>query len=128
MTQRTGPRWRLGVAVLAVVLIPAALLLLLQASLACGCSSGVSSPIDGVVVKVEATGLATVQAFTLRPNSGGASIRFTIGPLENATQFPPGHLKEHQASGSAVRVYFVRNGQDFVAYRLEDAPVASSSP
>src|SRR5207247_28880 len=49
------------------------------------------SPVDGIVVAVSATGLTAVQGFTLRPTTGGANLVFTLGPLENATQFAPGH-------------------------------------
>src|SRR2546421_6018334 len=86
------------------------------------------SPVDGIVVAVSATGLTEVQGFTLRPTSGGANLVFSLGPLENATQFAPGHLKEHEATGTPVRVYFV-SGADgkLVVYRLEDAPVPPST-
>jgi hypothetical protein len=93
---------------------------------ACG-PAGPVSPLDGIVTQVDATGLTDVRGFTLRI-AGGALVQFTMGPLENATQFSPGHLKEHQASGSPVRVFFTTNGSTLTVYRLEDAPVSSSSP
>jgi hypothetical protein len=86
------------------------------------------SPVDGVVTLVRATGLTDVQGFSLRPSAGGPNLDFTLGPLENATQFPPGHLKEHQATGTPIRVYFTNAGGKLLVYRLEDAPVSSPVP
>jgi hypothetical protein len=101
------------------------------AIVAVGCSVDVAqpltSPVDGIVTQVQATGLTEVQGFTLRI-AGGKTIQLTLGPLENATQFSPGHLKEHQASGSPVRVFFTASGSTYTVYRLEDAPISSSSP
>jgi hypothetical protein len=96
----------------------------------CGatCACAPPPPVDGVVVEVRATGLTEVQGFTLRPTTGGANLVFTLGPLENATQFPPGHLKEHEATGTPVRVYYTSSNGQLVAYRLEDAPVSSPVP
>lgn len=78
------------------------------------------------MVAVDAAGLANVKGFTLRV-PGGKTIEMTMGTLENATQFAPGHLAEHEATGSPVRVYFVMNGSVPIVYRLEDAPVSPSS-
>jgi len=94
----------------------------------CACSpapSAPASPVDGVVISVDAQGLSSVSGFELRPNVGGPTLHFMLGTLENATQFAPGHLKEHQASGSPIRVYFVPQGSALIVYRLEDAPVPS---
>ena len=49
-------------------------------------------------------------------------MTFKIGTLENGAEFPPGHLAEHLATSSPVRVYFRAEGPDLVVYRLEDAP------
>ena len=49
---------------------------------------------------VESAGLDQVKGFTLRTNDG-ETIAFMLGPLENGDEFPPGHLKEHQAAGCA---------------------------
>ena len=43
-----------------------------------------------------------------------------IGILENGAQFPPGHLAEHMANASPVRVFFRDEGGQLVVYRLED--------
>jgi hypothetical protein len=81
----------------------------------------VQSPVDGVVIEVDAASLTDVRGFTLRTSSGVA-FGFKLGALENATEFSPSHLKEHQATSEPIRVWFrVENG-DRVAYRIEDAP------
>lgn len=85
------------------------------------------SPLDGVIVAVDGTGLSSVTGFTLRLASG-ATIVFELGTLENPTQFPPGHLKEHEATSQPVRVYFVEGPDGPVVYRLEDAPGSSAPP
>ena len=100
--------------------------LAIAALAACGpgtaATPDVQSPVDGIVITVDAASLTDVRGFTLR-TSGGASFEFRLGPLENATSFSPSHLKEHQATSEPIRVWFrVENG-DRVAYRIEDAPV-----
>ena len=84
-------------------------------------SSVPTSPVDGVLLHIDATGLSDVTGFTLRLTSG-REITFRIGTLENGDQFPPGHLAEHLATASPIRVYFRVDGPDLVVYRLEDAP------
>jgi len=76
--------------------------------------------IEGVVVGVRAEGLDDVRGFTLR-TADGTTVDFTLGALENAVQFPPGHLVEHQSTAQAVRVWFRTEGGAKVAIRLEDA-------
>lgn len=84
----------------------------------------VASPVDGVVTSVDAAGLTDVRGFTL--SNGGFSFAFRLGALENATEFPPAHLAEHQATSSPVRVWFRLEGGVRVAYRLEDAGAAAT--
>ena len=79
------------------------------------------SPVDGVPIDIEAEGFTKVDAFTIRTDDG-RQLRFVLGPLENATQFPPTHLAEHLAGSTRIRVFFRPQGADEVAYRLEDAP------
>jgi hypothetical protein len=126
--RRSLGRW---LALFAVVFVPIVVVgFVLFPRPACACTpSFPASPVDGIIVSVNATGLTDVQGFVLRPSGGAAPMTFTLGPLENPTQFPPGHLKAHEATGAPVRVYFTTdaNGQ-FTAYRLEDAPVPSASP
>ncbi|HEV2006236.1 MAG TPA: hypothetical protein VGQ85_06430 [Candidatus Limnocylindrales bacterium] len=78
------------------------------------------------MVHVDSTGLGNVTGFTLRL-PGGATLALTLGTLENATQFAPGHLAEHEATASPVRAWFVASGGVPIVYRLEDASVAASS-
>ena len=80
-----------------------------------------TSPVDGILTDIDSEGLTQVTAFTIRTNDG-QSITFKIGTLENGAEFPPGHLAEHLATSSPVRVYFRAEGPDLVVYRLEDAP------
>ena len=78
------------------------------------------SPVTGVLTHIESQGLSKVTAFTLR-TADGRETRFLIGILENGAQFPPGHLAEHMANASPVRVFFRDDGAgNLVAYRLED--------
>jgi hypothetical protein len=78
------------------------------------------SPVEGIVVDVDSAGLDDVNAFTIRMD-GGRQVTIVMGLLENATEFPPAHLGEHLASGDPVRVWFRAEGDDLVAYRIEDA-------
>ena len=74
----------------------------------------------GVLVKIDSQGLTKVRGFTLRTDAG-AEIAFTIGTLENGAEFPPGHLAEHMATSSPVRVFFRDEAGTLVVYRIEDA-------
>ena len=86
----------------------------------------VTSPVDGVVVSVDAAGLGDVRGFTLRPTNSPFSFGFSLGTLENPTQFPPSHLAEHQATSQPVRVYFRTENGIHTVYRLEDAAPSGS--
>jgi hypothetical protein len=79
------------------------------------------SPVDGQVVKLDSEGLTKVRGFVLRTDDG-QEIAFSIGVLENGAEFPPSHLAEHMATGSAVRISFRDEGGVRVVYRIEDAP------
>lgn len=106
------------------------LLVPIMAIAACGpapvATPDVRSPVDGVVISVDAVSLTDVRGLTLRTSSG-FSFDFTIGDLENATQFSPSHLKEHQATSAPIRVWFQSVNGDRVVYRLEDAPVPAAT-
>ena len=80
-----------------------------------------ATAVDGVIVAVRSEGLDRVNGFDLRTIDQG-TLAFTLGDLENGTEFPPGHLVEHQATAQPVRVWFRTEGGDRVAIRLEDAP------
>jgi hypothetical protein len=75
----------------------------------------------GVVVSVQATGLNSVQGFSIR-TADGRTVDFRLGNLENATAFSPSHLAVHRVSLIPVRVTYVEEGGARVAVRLEDAP------
>jgi hypothetical protein len=76
---------------------------------------------DGVVIGVDSRGLADVRGFTLRTDDA-RTIIFRIDTLDNSTEFPPGHLIEHQATSQRVRVWYRADGDALVAFRIEDAP------
>ena len=80
-----------------------------------------SSPVDGVVVRVDSGGLNAVRSFTLRTNDG-AQLKFDLSQLQNGPEFPPGHLSEHAATATPIRVAFRVDGSTLLATHLEDAP------
>ncbi len=78
------------------------------------------SPVTGVLTHIDSQGLSKVTGFILR-TADGRETKFEIGILENGDQFPPGHLAEHMANTSPVRVFFRDDGSgNLVVYRLED--------
>jgi hypothetical protein len=79
-----------------------------------------ASPVEGVVIEVDARGLSQIRGFALR-TSDGPTLRFRIDGLENPVEFPPAHLSEHRTTSEPVRVFFRVVGGELVAYRLEDA-------
>ena len=89
-------------------------------SVATSPSSPPASPIEGVVTSVESGGLNEVASFDLR-TADGSTWTFEIGELENAAEFPPGHLREHMATSTPVRVTFEVDGDRLLVTRLEDA-------
>jgi hypothetical protein len=104
-----------------------ALLLVAVTIVACGPTGTAStatgapgSPVIGVITAVDSAGLSDVRGFTIRTDDG-RSLTFVLGPLENATEFPPGHLGEHLATSEPVRVFFRLEGASMLAYRIEDA-------
>lgn len=82
---------------------------------------------EGVIVAVESTSIASVTGFTLRV-PGGALVEFELGVLENEAEFPRGHLAEHVASSAPVIVtYRDEGGGRRLAVRIVDAPVPEPS-
>jgi hypothetical protein len=75
----------------------------------------------GIVSSIDSEGLTNVRGFTLL-TPDGRELEFGIGTLENGAQFPPGHLAEHQALASPIRVWYRTEGGSLVAFRLEDSP------
>lgn len=74
----------------------------------------------GVVVGVDSRGLSDVRGFTLR-RPGGELVEFGLRALQNATEFAPSHLAEHQAMADPVRVWWRMEGSERLAIKLEDA-------
>jgi len=79
-----------------------------------------ASPVEGIVTDVTSTGLGQVERFNLRL-ADGTTIVLHVGVLENATEFPPAHLAEHQATSSPIRAWFRDTAEGPTVYRLEDA-------
>ncbi len=73
----------------------------------------------GIIVAIDAASLADVRSFTLR-TTDGKQLTFGLAELQNGTQFPPGHLAEHQATAQPVRVFYRDAGGTLQALRLED--------
>jgi len=84
-----------------------------------------ASPLVGVVTAVDSPSLGKVNAFDLRLGDG-TIVSLKVGALENATEFSPSHLSEHQATSVPVRAFYrLENGVP-VVYRLEDASAVST--
>jgi hypothetical protein len=81
-----------------------------------------TTPVVGVVVAVDSGGLTDVRSFTLRTTDGSRLMVFGLTALENGVEFPPGHLAEHQLTGSSVKVWYRPGDDPLLAIRLEDAP------
>jgi hypothetical protein len=80
-----------------------------------------TTAVVGVIVAVDSQGLGDVRGFTLR-ETGGKLQDFDLRDYESGSEFPPGHLAEHQATASPVRVWYREEGGVRLAIRLEDAP------
>lgn len=119
MDRRTRNLFALVLVVVAAVTAGAALLLSDTSRLDPDGPTGTAS-IDGVIVSIDSAGLGDVRGFTLR-QAGGETIDLRLGELENPTEFPPGHLAEHQATAEPVRVWYRLEGEERFAIRLEDA-------
>ena len=111
----TGPR---RLAILAAIVVAVVIFAAVAAIVLGGPGRRVET---GVVVGVEATGLTSVQGFSIR-TADGRTVDFRIGTLENGATFPPGHLGEHRVTLVPIRVTYVDQDGMHVAVRLEDAP------
>jgi hypothetical protein len=80
----------------------------------------------GIVMSVDSASLTDVRGFTVR-TADGRTVDFRIGELENGSQFPPGHLAEHQVTAAPIRVTYLEDGGELVAVRLDDADLPGSS-
>ena len=84
----------------------------------------VAEQVVGVIVAVDSAGLTNVRGFTLRTDAD-PTMAFVLDRLENGVEVPPGHLVEHQAASSPIRVWFRTEGGINHAIRLEDAEAPS---
>jgi hypothetical protein len=117
-----GTRNLFALAVVVVIVVTGGAALILDGTGSDPASPEGGSFMDGVIVGVEAESLNDVQGFSLRRNGDGAIVEFDLGALENATEFPPGHLAEHQATSQPVRVWYRDEGGTLLAIRLADEP------
>ena len=113
--------FRIFVVALAVIVVAVAV-----AAAVFGGTAGNPAPAQGhqavgIVSSIDSEGLTNVRGFTLL-TPDGRELEFAIGTLENGAQFPPGHLAEHQALASPIRVWYRTEGGSLVAFRLEDSP------
>jgi hypothetical protein len=81
----------------------------------------------GVVIAVDGSSLTDVRGFTLR-TTDGRTVEFGLGALENGAQFPPAHLREHQATATPIVVTYREEGSRRLAIRLEDAVASGATP
>ena len=71
----------------------------------------------GVIVADRLGGPDEVHGFDLRTIGRRRRSTFAHRQLENGAEFPPGHLAEHQATASPVRVWYRTEGGVLVAIR-----------
>jgi hypothetical protein len=76
--------------------------------------------IDGIVTSVDSAGLGNVKGFRLR-TADGRTLSFGLDLLRDGVQFPPGHLTEHLATSSPVRVWYQGSDDQLQAVWLADA-------
>ena len=112
--------FRLFVAVLAVVVVAVALAATIFGGTARDPEAPQGDQAVGIVTAIDSEGLTAVRGFTLRSADGTEQV-YAIGSLENGVEFPPGHLAEHQALATPVRVWYRTEAGQRVAFRLEDA-------
>jgi hypothetical protein len=112
--------FRLFIAVLAVLVVAVAVAAAVFGGTARDPEAPQGEQAVGIVTFIDSEGLTDVRSFTLLTPEG-QELEFRIGTLENGAEFPPGHLAEHQALASPIRVWYRTEGDARVAFRLEDA-------
>lgn len=112
--------FRLFVAALAVIAVAVAVAAAVFSGTALDPEAPQGEDAVGIVSSIDSEGLTSVRGFTLL-TPDGRELEFAIGTLENGAEFPPGHLAEHQALASPIRVWYRTDGDALVAFRLEDA-------
>ena len=112
--------FRLFVAALAVVVVAVAVAATIFGGTARDPEAPQGDQAVGIVTSIDSEGLTSVRSFTLR-SQDGTEQEYAIGTLENGDEFPPGHLAEHQALATPIRVWYRTESGERVAFRLEDA-------
>jgi hypothetical protein len=112
--------FRLFAAALAVLVVAAAVAATIFGGTAGDPEAPQGDQAVGIVTSIDSEGLTSVRSFTLR-SQDGTEQQYAIGTLENGDAFPPGHLAEHQAVATPIRVWYRTEGGERVAFRLEDA-------
>lgn len=67
-----------------------------------------------------ASTFSEVRGFTLL-TTGGETMTFVIGELDNADDFPADSLYDRLSTGDPIRVFFTVDGDTLVVYHIEDA-------
>ena len=113
--------FRIFVVALALIVVAVAVAAAVFGGTAGNSAAPPGEQVVGIVSSIDSEGLTNVRGFTLL-TPDGRELEFTIGTLENGAQFPPGHLAEHQALASPIRVSYRTEDGALVAFRLEDSP------
>lgn len=112
--------FRLFVAALAVLVVAVAVAAAIFGGTARDPEAPQGDQAVGIVTSIDSEGLTAVRGFTLR-SQDGTEQEYAIGTLENGDVFPPGHLAEHQALATPIRVWYRTEEGERVAFRIEDA-------
>jgi hypothetical protein len=79
-------------------------------------ASGREPRVRGVVTAVVARDIGHAESMTVRAPDG-REWRFRV---DDAVDMTPGHLREHMTFGQPVTVYYRREGDALVAWRVTD--------
>ena len=94
---------------------------LIAAAVACddgGASPPPSSPVRGVLTGVQTSPGGDAERVTLEDDDGNA-YEFRV-EFEAGAGFPAAHLEEHRSGRLPVRISFRRDGDDLIAFRIDD--------
>lgn len=92
--------------------------------LAAGCAATEAKSFTGIVVAVDGSGPASVDAVAVRSNDGQV-LTLDVRRLDVNNGLPGAHLREHLASGAPIVADYIVEGGRNVLLRYNDAPVAS---
>lgn len=79
-----------------------------------------TNEVVGIILAIDSRGLSDVRSFSLRTTQGQV-YEFDLAKLQNGTEFPPGHLAEHQATSAPIRVRYREQSGLLEALVLQDA-------